>query len=233
MKASLRRNLETHLFTLQTSQRIVFLDEFCPSLQLSQRVQEHETVNAYQCRLLHAAGEHLSSVYGVSVAVITSDLADSSATTLSGTSIASITVAEYLRRCNLYDNNCDLYKSLIECLLQSRHRDSSDSVKEQIYAPHMPPHEALAAVRCHRAFRGTLRTSHFSYREGVVQLDHDIYGEILVAGWECINRAMNGDDVVVEVLLATYIVSFMLRSFFQKKNGHLWRANCASYNSML
>ena len=198
-KASLRRSLETQLFTLQTSKRVVFLDEFCSSLQLSQRIPEQETVNSYQCRLLLAAAQHVSSLYGISVTVVTSDSADATAPTVSGTSVASITVSEYLRQCNLHGQCCDQYKCAYEHLLQSRCRDTSDMVKERIFAPHIPLHDALAAVQCHRALRGTLFTSRFSSREGVVQLNHHVYKEIHVVGWQNINRAMNGDDVVVEV----------------------------------
>lgn len=168
---------------------IVFHNEFKSSTYVARK--RGEIINDYNDRLIRQTAkyynEHLSES-GIKILLITGDMANKKLA--NNENILSYTVHEYI---NLLPNSEELKDMLPST-------DSFDKTLNEIkYPEYYTSARLMGGIKNGSLYQGNISISSYNFLEGSVNVS-GMPKPLLILGRENLNRAFNGDHVVVELL---------------------------------
>ncbi|VEU21265.1 DEKNAAC102143 [Brettanomyces naardenensis] len=168
---------------------VVFHNEFKSATYLPRK--KGETMNDYNDRLIRQSAkfydEHLKS-YGISTILLTGDRDNREKARADG--IKAMTVPEYV---SLLPNSAEL-----QDMLPSK-EGFSTNYKEIKYPDYHSAARLIGGVRNGSLHQGIINVSSYNFLEGSISVP-SLPKPLLILGRENLNRAFNGDTVVVEIL---------------------------------
>jgi len=188
--------------------RMVFLNELSSLIHTEQRVEQHkykykETSREYAVRLFGNTIQHLRVSEGINVVVLVVDTLDFVSKVCREVNAPTITVEEYL------EQNEHLKQQARELLTSLRDSSSSSvpkttdgkRVKEAFYPSHLSALQMRTALSTGDVYKGKLFVYKHSPHEGEVELEQPVHGvsNILIRSRKAMNRAFDGDEVVVQI----------------------------------
>lgn len=169
----------------------LFFNDFCRDAAVVRA--PGESPNDKNDRAIRSAvawySQHMASLGGAQLGIMVSDDADSLQRARTD-GLAAFSVREYIRG---FAEHVQL-----EELLSARDAPEHAVIHGQsVYAEYWPQSQLAAGHRSGRLVRGNFAASAYNVLQGTVK---NAQGTILVHGREAINRAVDGDDVYVELL---------------------------------
>lgn len=176
----------------------VFYNEFSEDTYVGRH--RDETVNDYNDRAIRSVvkyyNEHLSQ-FGIQSVLLTNDKLNRQISEKEG--IPAVSLRDYVKEIG--------NKSLMDYVATSSIEDDEDEdtkssksgKKESVYPPHYSTPRVLAGLQAGTMHQGKFSVSRYNYLEGTVSASGFTY-PLLVIGRDMMNRAFDGDKVVVEVL---------------------------------
>ncbi|ANZ76986.1 BA75_03460T0 [Komagataella pastoris] len=168
---------------------IVFHNEFCKNTFVAR--QKGETINDYNDRLIRKVCEYYNShlsKYGVKAILLTDD--KDNLRKCKDERVLALSLREYLSK---LPNSEDLLDTLPSA-------QDDFQVAEFKYAEYYSQSRLIAGVKSSVLFQGPMNVSSYDIFEGTINLPSIFPKPILVRGRQNMNRATNGDLVVVELL---------------------------------
>ncbi|KAF6012008.1 hypothetical protein HII13_001809 [Brettanomyces bruxellensis] len=168
---------------------VVFHNEFKASTYLERKIGE--TMNDYNDRLIRKCaifyGEHLQDA-GISIVLVTGDRANREKAQKN--SILTLSLPEYI---SLLPNSIELQDML------PTSGEFSSNYKEIKYPSYFSAARLIGGIKAGSLHQGTINISSYNFLEGTVAVPN-LPKPLLILGRENLNRAFNGDKVVVEIL---------------------------------
>lgn len=168
---------------------VVFHNEFKADTYLERNVGE--SMNDYNDRLIRKCasfyGEHLKNA-NISIILITGDRANCEKAQKNG--ILTMTLPKYV---SLLPNSDELQDML------PTSREFSSNYQEIKYPSYLSAARLIGGVKAGSLHQGVINISSYNFLEGTVSVPN-LPKPLLILGRENLNRAFNGDKVVVEIL---------------------------------
>ncbi|CAR29123.1 hypothetical protein ZYGR_0Z00440 [Zygosaccharomyces rouxii] len=176
---------------------IVFHNEF-NEFTFIDRLPE-ESINDRNDRAIRKAcqwyGEHLEP-YGIKIVLVTNDRLNRDAADKSKDSFISMSLFDYVQA---LPNGDEIKDSIPNFEVSSENTKDTEAKSEFTYPEYYSTSRIMGGLKNGALFQGNIQISEYNFLEGSINLPN-FSKPVLIVGPKNLNRAFNGDQVVVELL---------------------------------
>ncbi|KAL1139192.1 hypothetical protein AAG570_009251 [Ranatra chinensis] len=171
------------IIALPSRKFCVFVNEH--HVQTYIKAEKGEGPNNRNDRAIRAGAKWYQDHLGIKSVLITDDVDNRRKAEELG--IYSFSMSKYVEGCS--------NDAMLEKLSSKRWSDCREG--DAVFPPHLSPAEIQSQVKAGKLVTGAFYASRENFLEATVNTDKD---SILIQGRECLNRAIDGDTVAVEIL---------------------------------
>ncbi|KAL6940124.1 exosome catalytic subunit dis3 [Hanseniaspora vineae] len=174
---------------------VVFHNDFMESTYVD-RIP-NETINDRNDRAIRKLcgwyKSHLTSAYGVDIVLVTNDRLNRESAKKEG--ITSFSLVDYVEHLS----NADSIRDIVPQLEPMSAANASNNADEVSSPEYYSTSRVLGGLQNGSLYQGNVQISEYNFLEGTVSLTN-FSKPVLIRGTKNLNRAFNGDQVVVEIL---------------------------------